>query len=1469
MNHEELSRAPLTRFLFMLLGGVIIAGCGNNSSAPTDAHPADTRRDTTDVLPRDTNPNPGIDAPGTETARTAAATPVFVPAGGIYSDPQTVTITSGSAGVQIRYTVDGSEPTAASPLYATPIAVSATTTVKAIAVDPTGTLLNSALASATYTLAARVPPPTLSPAAGTFTSAQVVNITDGNPNATIRYTVDGTEPTATSTVYTMPITVSTTMTIKAIASLTGMVDSLVSIGVYTIQTLAPAATPTFTPAAGTYAGAQNVTIATTTTGAEIYYTIDGTEPTEASLLYTAPVRIANSSVLKARAYATGKAPSAVATAAYTITTPAAAKPTISPNGGTFTAAQAVTLATTETGGQIIYTTNGTIPNTTTGTIYTAPFTLAQTATVNAIVVNVPGKEPSAVATAVFTINIELPIAFDKQTGTYNNDVSVAITSTTVGATVCYTKDGSDPACSATGTCASGQSTAGAPVVISGNATTAGTVVRARACKASLPAGPIVGQTYTMAVAPVVFTPAAGVVAINTSVTLSSTTIGAEIRYREDSTDPTCTTGTVVTAPLVVTQSKVFRAIACKANYNTSAVVAASYGVKLTTPIALQLDAGNQLVAVTSPATASDTIDDLVFALGASTAAVTSQVLCYSVNGTAPTCTATGTCNTSVTGVFSRTLQADANPIHGRLSNIVGDAASNAIIAAPTDGTATLGVKAAFCAPNYGISDVTTVTYNFKVATPTLSRATGTTTLAGEGANDVVATTTTGAKLRYYQVAAGDTLPTLSCTGTTLPTGVHEVDGITITLHVNGGESVGAIACRPNYTASDIATANYPLPGTTAAPVLSTAGTSVFNNDLTAGSIKITDTDIPNVGDTVSTPAGVVCWSTLGVPDCNESATAPTCTVGSTTYVWTSTAAPAVSNLPLINVSRGVRLRAIACAPGKAKSALADQTFVFQVATPVITPPAHAEDRIGVGEVLTFSSTTTGATFRYIKGSAGPAPTCSTGTLATSGNYRVTNEDANSGSPLVIRVVACKNQYDDSVVPPAVTYSLFRGAAAVFNIPPGTYGDVFQANSSNSTAGPLKVSVPDTTNLVRICVNKGSTAATCSSTNTCVGSNLYDANGVSNDGEIPWSFFDSTVTLNATACYSGTRQDAPATTGTYTFQVAPLTVANTTATPNPTPFAKTQTLVFRVGNEADGNTPAVRAPWSTEVGSVQLCYTTDGAALSAGCAEVDTMKCVGMERVAPSASATYTMNLDSTTRIRAKACKDTMARSNLTDTTITIPAWVRPFDMAAGNDFHDHVAQERFTAMTGYYFFTTWDTSALYLGWQGCGLNTSNDADKDNFTLAYLGVPGMPGTVMGDAFAAGSGGARWQLKYNVGTAQAQIKIWQSPSWVTLTDAGVTSTHGGGTVTPAGCGTSGDNSGDYVIVKIPFKVGGLEIPASTAKKIAIAEGINIGLPDPNGANFGGWPFTTTVFDKAAQVFDLTIWKNPVLQATPAGH
>ncbi len=87
---------------------------------------------------------------------------------------------------------------------------------------------------------------------------------------------------------------------------------------------AAAATPTFTPAPGTYTSAQTVHLNDTTTGATIYYTTDGSTPTTSSAAYndTNPIQVTVNTTIKAMAAASGFANSAVVTGTYTIGTSA-------------------------------------------------------------------------------------------------------------------------------------------------------------------------------------------------------------------------------------------------------------------------------------------------------------------------------------------------------------------------------------------------------------------------------------------------------------------------------------------------------------------------------------------------------------------------------------------------------------------------------------------------------------------------------------------------------------------------------------------------------------------------------------------------------------------------------------------------------------------------------------------------------------------------------------------------------------------------------------------------------------------------------------------------------------------------------------------------------------------------------------------------------------------------------------------
>jgi glucosylceramidase len=166
--------------------------------------------------------------------------------------------------------------------------------------------------------------PTFSPAAGTFTSAQTVTISDSTSGASIYYTTNGTTPTTSSTLYSAPIAISATTTIEAIASdAPTYTNSNVATATYTIN-LPAAATPTFSPAPGTFTSAQSVLLADTTTGASIYYTTNGSTPTTASTLYSpsTPIAVSSTTTINAIAVAPGFSNSAVATGTYTINGPA-------------------------------------------------------------------------------------------------------------------------------------------------------------------------------------------------------------------------------------------------------------------------------------------------------------------------------------------------------------------------------------------------------------------------------------------------------------------------------------------------------------------------------------------------------------------------------------------------------------------------------------------------------------------------------------------------------------------------------------------------------------------------------------------------------------------------------------------------------------------------------------------------------------------------------------------------------------------------------------------------------------------------------------------------------------------------------------------------------------------------------------------------------------------------------------------
>ncbi|MGA3006968.1 MAG: choice-of-anchor tandem repeat GloVer-containing protein [Opitutaceae bacterium] len=168
---------------------------------------------------------------------TQVAAPVFFPPAGTYAGSKSVTIVSATPGASLRYTTDGSTPTATKgTLYSVPFSISATTTVKAVAYK--SGLAASLVTSGIYTFLSPAAAPVFSPGAGTYAYAQEVAISTKTSGATIRYTVDGSVPTEThGTLYSDPVNMGATATLQAIAYKSGLADSPLTSGVYTITPL--------------------------------------------------------------------------------------------------------------------------------------------------------------------------------------------------------------------------------------------------------------------------------------------------------------------------------------------------------------------------------------------------------------------------------------------------------------------------------------------------------------------------------------------------------------------------------------------------------------------------------------------------------------------------------------------------------------------------------------------------------------------------------------------------------------------------------------------------------------------------------------------------------------------------------------------------------------------------------------------------------------------------------------------------------------------------------------------------------------------------------------------------------------------------------------------------------------------------------------------------------------------------------
>lgn len=152
-----------------------------------------------------------------------------------------------------------------------------------------------------------------------------------------------------------------------------------------------AAAPSFSVPGGTYESAQSVTITSSTPGATIRYTTDGSEPGSGSPVYSGAINVSSSLTIRATAYADGFQSSPVATSAYVIGTAASGAPVLQPSPGAYSAPQQISLSSAAADASIHYTTDGSAPSAS-SPVYSGPFELADDTVVKAIAIK-PGLPP--------------------------------------------------------------------------------------------------------------------------------------------------------------------------------------------------------------------------------------------------------------------------------------------------------------------------------------------------------------------------------------------------------------------------------------------------------------------------------------------------------------------------------------------------------------------------------------------------------------------------------------------------------------------------------------------------------------------------------------------------------------------------------------------------------------------------------------------------------------------------------------------------------------------------------------------------------------------------------------------------------------------------------------------------------------------------------------------------------------------
>lgn len=529
------------------------------------------------------------------------------------------------------------------------------------------------------------PAPSLSPAPGAYSAAQLVSLADSNSNAVIYYTTNGSLPSTNSTPYTAPFTIATTATVNAIAVAPGLANSTLVSGTYTITYPTTVATPTFAPTPGAYQSAQSVLLSDSTAGSSIYYTTNGATPSVNSTLYSGPIAVNSTTTIKAIAVAPNANNSAVGGGTYSIGNQQAVNVGLT---GIANVEASVTDGTSISGNGIDFSGNAYSANLLGASLIWSNqlFTFLSPGTASGVAqTTIPltaGSYQTVSLLGTATDGAQTAQAF---TVTYTDGTTTVITQSLSDWTLGpqgYAGESTALTMSYHDTATGGQNPTttylyGYSFAINAAKTVASLTLPNNPNVVILAVNLVSSSGVTPVVATPTFSPTPGTYATAQSVVISDSTAGASIYYTNNGSTPS-PASTLYTGPIAVNSSTItIKAIATLANYTDSAVATGTYTITPASGGTFSLTPSKTSVILNQSQSGSDS-----FSVSANGGFTFTSPVTFSASGlpagTAATFTpVTGTYGANLTLAVAATTPAGTYPV--TVTGVSGGVTSTSVI----------------------------------------------------------------------------------------------------------------------------------------------------------------------------------------------------------------------------------------------------------------------------------------------------------------------------------------------------------------------------------------------------------------------------------------------------------------------------------------------------------------------------------------------------------------------------------------------------------------------------------------------------------------------------------------------------------------------------------------------------------------------------------------------------------------------